>query len=108
MNEVASQQVRVAFYDANAKVELLEPTAPESPIASYLAKTGGGMHHLSIAVTDFDARIMAIRAAGLRLIPEEPILGAEGRRVIFVHPKSASGVLIELMEADESKHTPRR
>lgn len=96
---VESQQVKVAFIDlGHSRVELLEPTGPESPIARFLERRGEGIHHLCLRVEDLEARLESLRAAGVRLINHEPVEGAGGCRVAFVHPASAGGVLIELSQ----------
>jgi methylmalonyl-CoA/ethylmalonyl-CoA epimerase len=82
----------------DALVELLEPTLPDSPIAKFLEKRGPGIHHLCFAVPDLDESLARCRKSGLRLIDETPRLGAEGKRIAFLHPSSTGGVLIELTE----------
>lgn len=79
-------------------VELLEAERPDSPIAKFVAKRGPGIHHVCFAVDDLDATLARCRAAGVRLIDEAPRLGAEGKRIAFLHPASTAGVLIELSE----------
>jgi methylmalonyl-CoA/ethylmalonyl-CoA epimerase len=79
-------------------VELLEPEQTDSPIGKFLAKRGAGIHHVCFAVDDLDATLARCRAAGLRLIDERPRLGAEGKRIAFLHPASTGGVLVELSE----------
>lgn len=79
-------------------VELLEPEAPGSPIAKFIEKRGPGIHHICFAVDDIEAALERCRAAGLRLIDETPRLGAEGKRIAFLHPAATGGVLIELTE----------
>lgn len=79
-------------------VELLEAEHPESPIAKFLAKRGPGIHHICFAVDDLDATLDRCRAAGIRLIDERPRIGAEGKRIAFLHPSSTAGVLIELSD----------
>jgi methylmalonyl-CoA/ethylmalonyl-CoA epimerase len=79
-------------------VELLEPQVAESPIGKYLAKRGPGMHHVCFAVDDLDAALERCRAAGVKLIDERPRMGAEGKRIAFLHPSSTAGVLVELSE----------
>jgi len=97
--EVASEKVRVAFLPAEGtRVELLEPTAPDSPIASFLAKRGEGIHHLCFRVEDIRATMAELKERGFRLLSEEPRTGAEGSLVCFVHPASAGGVLVELSQ----------
>jgi len=96
---VASQQVEVAFIGVGeSRVELLQPTGPDSPVAGFLDKRGEGIHHLCFRVDDLEVRLAALKSAGLRLIHEEPVPGAEGCRVAFVHPAAACGVLVELSE----------
>jgi methylmalonyl-CoA/ethylmalonyl-CoA epimerase len=79
-------------------VELLEADAAETPIGKFVAKRGPGIHHVCFAVEDLDAAMDRCRAAGIRLIDEHPRIGAEGKRIAFLHPSSTSGVLIELSE----------
>ena len=79
-------------------VELLEAESPESPIGRYVARRGPGIHHICFAVDDLDATLERCRAAGIRLIDETPRIGAEKKRIAFLHPSSTSGVLIELSE----------
>jgi methylmalonyl-CoA/ethylmalonyl-CoA epimerase len=79
-------------------VELLEAQHPESPIGKFVAKRGPGIHHICFAVDDLDGTLARCRAAGLRLIDETPRLGAEGKRIAFLHPSATAGVLIELTE----------
>jgi len=79
-------------------VELLEPKVAGSPIAKFLDKRGPGIHHICFAVDDIDAALARCRQAGITLIDESPRLGAEGKRIAFLHPKSTGGVLIELSE----------
>jgi methylmalonyl-CoA/ethylmalonyl-CoA epimerase len=79
-------------------VELLQPVAPDSPIGKFLVTRGPGIHHLCFAVDDLDAMLGRCRAAGISLIDESPRVGAEGKRIAFLHPKSTGGVLVELSE----------
>ena len=79
-------------------VELLEAEEPDSPIGKFLAKRGPGIHHVCFAVDDLDATLARCRAAGLRLIDDAPRIGAEGKRIAFLHPSATGGVLIELSE----------
>jgi methylmalonyl-CoA/ethylmalonyl-CoA epimerase len=88
----------VGFSAGESLVELLEADDPSSPIARYLAKRGAGIHHICFAVDDLDAMLDRCRAAGIQLIDEKPRLGAEGKRIAFLHPKSTGGVLIELSD----------
>ncbi len=79
-------------------VELLEAESPDSPIAKFVAKRGPGIHHVCFAVPDLDGALTRCRDAGIRLIDEVPRLGAEGKRIAFLHPASTAGVLVELTE----------
>lgn len=94
--EVASQNVRTAFFDAGGvHLELLEPTSPESPIAKFLTERGEGIHHLAFCTDDIGGQLQQAAAAGVRLIHETPFEGAGGKLVAFLHPKSTRGVLTE-------------
>ena len=79
-------------------VELLEAASAESPIARFVEKRGPGIHHICFAVDDLDAALERCRAAGVRLIDERPRVGAEGKRIAFLHPSATAGVLVELSE----------
>ena len=79
-------------------VELLEAETPGSPIAGFVAKRGPGIHHICFAVDDIDAMLERCRAAGIRLMDQAPRLGAEGKRIAFLHPSATAGVLVELSE----------
>jgi methylmalonyl-CoA/ethylmalonyl-CoA epimerase len=79
-------------------VELLEAETPDSPIGKFVAKRGPGIHHVCFAVDDLDAALERCRTHGVRLIDETPRIGAEGKRIAFLHPASTSGVLVELSE----------
>jgi methylmalonyl-CoA/ethylmalonyl-CoA epimerase len=98
VEEVPSQASKVAFIPVgDSEVELVQPTNAESGMAKYLEKRGEGMHHLCVEVDDIEGMLSTLREKGVRLINEEPIT-LPGRRMAFVHPKSANGVLIELYE----------
>lgn len=79
-------------------VELLEPEKSDSPIGKFLAKRGPGIHHICFAVHDLDVMLARCKAHGIQLIDETPRIGAEGKRIAFLHPKSTAGVLVELSE----------
>jgi len=79
-------------------IELLEAESPDSPIGKFVAKRGPGIHHICFAVDDLDGTLARCKALGLRLIDETPRLGAEGKRIAFIHPASTAGVLVELSE----------
>ncbi|MEW6320002.1 MAG: methylmalonyl-CoA epimerase [Acidobacteriota bacterium] len=98
--EVASQRVRARFIPAGeAALELLEATAPDSPVAKFVDRWGPGIHHLTLRVDDIAAALARLRARGVRLVDEVPRPGAEGALVAFVHPSAAHGVLVELKQA---------
>jgi methylmalonyl-CoA/ethylmalonyl-CoA epimerase len=100
IEEVPDQQVRTAFFCAGpTNLELLVPTSPTSPISGFLAKRGAGIHHVCLEVPDLERALAEYKARGLRLIDETPRLGAHGKRIAFLHPKSTGGILIELCEA---------
>jgi len=99
---VPDQAVRTAFLPVgDTHVELLESLTPEGPIGRFIARRGEGIHHLCFLVDDLEAALAACRQAGMALIDETPRDGAHGRRVVFVHPKSTHGVLIELSQKQE-------
>ena len=100
IEEVADQKVKTAFFKVGqTKIELLEPTSPESTIAGFIEKRGEGIHHLAFAVADGVANALAeVEAKGVRLIDKAPRKGAEGLNIAFLHPKSTGGVLTELCE----------
>ena len=99
VEHVADQKVNVLVcYAGEQRIELVEPAAPDSPVSSFLAKRGGGLHHLAYRVESVERALAALDAAGLRLIDERPRPGAHGTRIAFVHPSAANGVLTELVE----------
>jgi methylmalonyl-CoA/ethylmalonyl-CoA epimerase len=94
-----SDGARIAGFEAGESlVELLEAEHPDTPIGRFMGKRGPGIHHVCFAVDDLEATLESCRAAGLRLIDERPRIGAEGKRIAFVHPSSTAGVLVELSE----------
>lgn len=99
VQHVEQEAVTVAFLDVGGShIELLQPSTPDSGVAKYLAKRGGGMHHLCFEVDDIDAMLEKLYAGGVRLINPEAIEGDGGRRYAFIHPESTFGVLIELYQ----------
>jgi methylmalonyl-CoA/ethylmalonyl-CoA epimerase len=98
--EVATEKVKVDFWatDNNANIELLESTSEDSPIAGFLKKRGPGIHHICFRVQNIDELVQKLKSEGVRLINEEPRPGAHNCRVVFIHPQSAGGVLVELSE----------
>jgi methylmalonyl-CoA epimerase len=96
---VEDQKVHVAtFQIGESRIELLEPTSPNSPVARFLAKRGQGLHHLTLSVPDLPAALGELEAGGVLLIDHEPRIGAGNERIAFLHPSSTAGVLIELIE----------
>ena len=99
LEEVAEQQVKVAMLQVGeSKIELLEPTSPDSPVAKFLEKSGPGIHHIAYEVADIEATIASLQKDGVRMIDTVPRNGAHGTRIAFVHPKSSTGVLTELCQ----------
>ncbi len=97
--EVAAEKVRVVMVPVgDTRLELLEPLSEDSAIAKFISKRGQGLHHISIQVLDLKAAVEKLRADGVRLISDEIKIGAGGHRYVFIHPSSASGVLLELVE----------
>jgi methylmalonyl-CoA/ethylmalonyl-CoA epimerase len=96
---VASESVITSFFKTgDSKVELLQATAPESAIATFIEKKGEGIHHVAFEVDDIRAEMERLNAAGFRLLNAEPKRGADNKLVCFVHPKSTNGVLVELTQ----------
>lgn len=98
VEDVPSQASKVAFIPiGDSEIELVQPTTEDSGMAAYLEKRGEGMHHLCVEVDDIEAKMQELKDAGVRLINEAPQV-LPGRKMAFIHPKSASGVLVELYE----------
>jgi methylmalonyl-CoA/ethylmalonyl-CoA epimerase len=99
--EVTEQGVRIAMLPVGeTHIELLEPLSEASPVGKFLAKRGPGIHHVAIRVTDIRASLASLKEKGTRLIDETPRTGAGGCLVAFIHPASANGVLLELVQHD--------
>jgi methylmalonyl-CoA/ethylmalonyl-CoA epimerase len=97
--EVPSQKVRTAFLPVGeSRIELLEPTSEDSPVAKFLAKRGPGVHHVCFSVDDLEEALDALASQGFRLLHRTPVPGADGKRVAFLHPDAGHGLLIELSE----------
>lgn len=97
--EVVNQNVMTSFYKSGeSKIELLAATDPASPIAKFIEKRGEGIHHIAFAVDDLVSEIVRLKEEGFTFISETPTLGADNKRIAFLHPKDCSGVLIELCE----------
>lgn len=104
--EVPSQKVLTSiFQSGDSRVELITPTADDSPIAGFLAKKGPGLHHICFKVADIVAEIARLKSQGLRLLNDVPRPGVEGSRVAFLHPVSAAGVLVELTQKEDKQNT---
>lgn len=102
--EVEEQKVRVAMFRVGeSRIELLEATSPDSPIARYIDKRGPGIHHLTLTVDDLHETLGNLEKSGLRLIDRNPRVGAGGESIAFLHPSSTASVLIELLEEREEK-----
>lgn len=98
--EVSEQKVRVAFLKVGeSRIELLEPTSPDSPVAKFLEKNGEGIHHMAYEVDDITATLAELKRKEVRLIDEQPRLGAHGSLIAFLHPKATGGVLTEICQA---------
>lgn len=96
---VEEQKVKVAFIPVGeSKVELLESTAPDGPVAKYIEKNGEGIQHIAFKVDNIEEALADLKAKGVKLIDEKPRIGAGGARIAFIHPKATFGTLIELCE----------
>jgi len=99
IEEVASEGVRTSFFKSGPnKIELLEATKPDSPIAKYLEKKGEGIHHVAFAVADIVSEIQRLKGEGFLVLNETPKIGADNKLVAFLHPKGTNGVLVELCQ----------
>lgn len=102
VEEVADQKVKVAMIPVgDIRIELLEPTDQESPIARFLENKGEGIHHIAYCVDDIQDQLEELKGKKIRLIDQEPRVGAEGHKIAFLHPKSSFGVLTEICEHGE-------
>ena len=100
--EVPGEKVRVAMLPAGEpRIELLEATSPDSAVARFIEKRGEGLHHIAMRVPDLAKAVEQLKAYGAKLVTGEIQTGAEGYRYVFIHPKSAGGVLLELIEEEE-------
>ncbi len=96
---VADQQVITDIFNTGrGKIELLEATTPDSPVARFLAKRGPGIHHIAFLVDDLPAWLRHLKQQGVELLDSEPRLGAEGYQIAFLHPRSTAGILVELCQ----------
>ncbi|MBI3239906.1 MAG: methylmalonyl-CoA epimerase [Flavobacteriia bacterium] len=97
--EVSSEGVKTAFFQVGeSKIELLEATTETSPIATFIAKKGQGIHHIAFDVTDIESSMAELKDQGFQLLNEQPKSGADNKLVAFLHPKSSNGVLVELCQ----------
>ncbi len=97
--EVISENVKTIFFECGPnKIELLEATSENSPIAKFIEKKGEGIHHIAFSVKDIESEIMRLKNAGFDFINETPKRGADNKLIVFLHPKSSNGVLIELCQ----------
>lgn len=102
IEEVPEQKVRTAiFHVGESRIELLEATGEDSPIARFIAKRGEGIHHIALGVDNIEEHLEKLKGQGFRLIDERPRIGAGGAKIAFIHPKSVNGVLLELCEREE-------
>jgi len=98
---VGEQKVKVAFVPVgDTRIELLEPTAPDSPVARFIEKKGEGVHHIALGVEGLESMLEAMKAKGIRLVDERPRRGAHNALIAFLHPKSTGGLLIELCQEE--------
>ncbi len=103
IEEVPSEGVKTAFLQSGPnKIELLEATSADSPVAKFIAKKGEGIHHIAFEVDDIVAEMARLKQEGFVLLNDEPKLGADNKLVCFVHPKSTCGVLVELCQGVHS------
>ena len=99
IEHIPSQRVNVAFVGSGStRIELIEPSAPDSTVQRFLDRRGGGLHHIAYRVADISATLRRLADSGYRLIDQEPRPGAGGHQVAFLHPQSTGGVLIELVQ----------
>ncbi len=107
IKEVPTEQVRIAFLPmggpGGSEIELIEPTTPDSSLAKFLEKRGEGLHHICLEVEDIDAALAEMQEKGTPVLDKQPRIAAEGR-AIFIHPRAANGVLVELVEKEGSSH----
>jgi methylmalonyl-CoA/ethylmalonyl-CoA epimerase len=105
VEEVPEQKVKTAFFRiGQTKIELLESTSPDGPIAKFIEKKGEGIHHIAFSVTQLQSHLNEALSKGVQLIDTEPRKGAEGMDIAFIHPRSTFGVLTELCESDKEHY----
>jgi methylmalonyl-CoA/ethylmalonyl-CoA epimerase len=109
VEDVTEQESLVAFLPSgDSEVELVEPTTNTSGVAKYLNKRGPGMHHICFEVDDIEKTLAQLKEKDVRLINEQPVVGTGGKKIAFIHPKSAQGVLVELYELTGEEPARRR
>ncbi len=105
IEEVPEQKVRIQFVNiGGVRFEFLEPTSSDSPISKFLEKRGNGIHHVALEMSGVAQKLKDLKAAGVPLINEVPVTGAEGCDVAFLHPKAMAGILVEFIEKHSSTH----
>ncbi|WP_370390278.1 methylmalonyl-CoA epimerase [uncultured Winogradskyella sp.] len=99
IEDVESEGVKTSFFKCGPnKIELLQATKPDSPIAKFIEKKGEGIHHIAFAVDDIESEIVRLKSEGFQMIHQEPKKGADNKIIAFLHPKSSNGVLVELCQ----------
>jgi methylmalonyl-CoA/ethylmalonyl-CoA epimerase len=99
IEDIPAEQSQIVFLPlGNSEIELVKPTSEDSGLSRYLGKRGPGMHHICLEVDDIEAMMSQLKSKGIQLIQESPSVGLGGRKYAFIHPKSSSGVLVELYE----------
>lgn len=102
VEEVAEQKIKAAIIPVGeSKIELLEATSPDSPVAKFIASRGEGIHHIALQVSGLEQILSQLSDAGVKLIDSKPRIGAGGNKIAFIHPKSTNGVLLELCEPEQ-------
>ncbi len=102
ISRVEDQRVKIAFLPVGeTQIELLEGTTPDSPIAKHIESRGEGIHHIALKVTNIEESLAQLKEKGVRLVNQEPVPGAHGTRIAFLHPKGTRGVMLELVEEHE-------
>ncbi|MFQ5612094.1 MAG: methylmalonyl-CoA epimerase [Anaerolineae bacterium] len=104
--EVPLEKVKVAFLpmpQGDGEIELVQPTAPGTGVAKFLANRGEGIHHICLQVENIERAMQALAAKGLQVIEDEPRVGGQGQKYVFIHPKTTHGVLIELYQKAQAK-----
>ncbi len=102
IEEVADQKVKVAFLPVGeVRLELVQPTSPDSPIAKFLEKNGSGIHHIAYEVADVAAEVNRLMAEGVKMVDEKPRVGAHNSLIAFIHPKASGGLLTEIVQPQD-------